>query len=308
MPVDLLRVRLRNQLLASRSAATPAEVLGWFGAVQAQDYAGAKWALALRTKDAAEGDVEEAFNRGDIVRTHVLRPTWHFVLPEDLRWMLALTAPRVKQAMAYYEHRLGIDAKTIRRTNDAIARALAKNRLLTRAELSPILRATGVKLAHILMHAELDAIVCSGPRRGKQFTYALVDDRCPKARRPLPRDEALGRLAQKYFRSHGPALPHDFAWWSGLTVSDARRAIEVAGLSSRNGYWSKSWIGARAATVNLLPAFDEFIVAYSVRETRELSECVLVDGRVARAGAKLDETHRRALSAALERRRKYLSG
>ena len=307
---NFMLVRLRNQRLAGAKAASAAEVVGWFGAVQAQDYGGAKWALALRTKNARESDVETAFASGAIIRTHVLRPTWHFVLPADLRWMLALTAPRVRQAMAFHDSYYGIDDRTVSRAQAALAKALAGSRHRTRSELAEIVGATGQKLAGILIRAELDALVCSGPRRGKQFTYALVSDRCPPAPR-LDRDEALGRLAERYFRSHGPALAQDFAWWSGLTVADARHAIGVAGLESRGGYWSGSWSAAasRGPIAHLLPSFDEFLVAYRVRETRELSQRVLLNGRIVgswtRLSARLNRAEKQALAAAIARRSRY---
>ena len=269
---DLQRIRLRNQRLAGPRFRTPAEVVGWFGAVQAQEYAAARWAVALRTRSATEIDVERAFDAGEILRTHVLRPTWHFVLPEDLRWMQALTAPRVRQAMAFHDRYYGV-----RTANGALAKALANRRYLTRSELEAVLRASGQKLAGILIRAEIDAVICSGPRRGKQFTYAPVDERCPPAS-PLSRDEALGRLAITYFRGHGPALPQDFAWWSGLTVADARRAIEIAGLEPRDRYYSGSWSAAAGTSAVLLPNFDECFVGYRVRERRELSAALIVDG------------------------------
>ena len=306
MSPDFLRVRLRNQRLAGRRFRTAAEVVGWFGAVQAQDYAGARWALALRTKAARESDVESALASGAIVRTHLLRPTWHFVLPGDLRWMLALTAPRVRQAMAFHDRYYGIDDRTAARAIDAIANALAGGRHRTRAELAAVAGATGQKLAGILIRAEIEAVVCSGPRRGKQFTYALVDERCPPAR-PLGRDHALGRLAETYFRSHGPALVHDFAWWSGLTVADAGRAIGIAGLKSRDGYWSKSWSAPKPTVpiAHILPNFDEFLVAYRVREEASLSGCALLDGRIVKSPARLTAAERRAVSEAKARHSAY---
>jgi hypothetical protein len=297
---EFIRIRLRNHRLAGPRFKSPVEVVRWFGAVQAQEYAAAKWALALRTKRATDRDVEDAFDRGDIIRTHVLRPTWHFVLPEDLRWMLELTAPRVKQAMAFHGRWLGVDEKAVQRAKAVLAKALSGGRYLTRAQLSALLNATGQRLAHLVMFAELDALVCSGPRRGKQFTYALVDERCPKTA-PLGRDEALGRLAHRYFRSHGPALPQDFAWWSGLTVKDARRAIEIAGVTVRDGYLSKSWRPAPRGTAQVLPNFDEFFLAYKVRDRRELSQALVLDGRVVDAKTPLSAADRRTVADARAR-------
>jgi hypothetical protein len=251
--------------------------------VQSQDYAGAKWAVGQRVKGAGDDAVEQAFHDGRILRTHVLRPTWHFVVPEDIRWMLALTAPRIRAAMGYYDRQLKLTEALFRRANQALARALGGGRFLTRAELGEVLaragiEASGQRLAHLVMRAELDAVVCSGPRRGKQFTYALLDERAAPAN-PLDRDEALGALATRYFSSHGPALPLDFAWWSGFTLSDAHRGVQLAGgqlapvtIGDRT-YWQGA--AARAAArraphqdrnaVHLLPNYDEYLIAYKER-------------------------------------------
>jgi hypothetical protein len=275
--LDLVALRLRNQRLIGAPCATPEAVVGWLGAVQAQDYPAAKWAVALRTADAVEADVERASDRGAILRTHVLRPTWHFVLPTDLRWMLALSGPRLKRAMASYQQRLGLDERTFGRSNAALARALAGTQL-TRAELTRVLTrariaAPAPRMLHLLFRAEIDAVICSGARRGKHATYALVDDRCP----PMPafdRDAALAQLATRYFASHGPAVVADFAWWSGLAAADARRAVELArpALTAHTIDDQPYYVAAaepvarrRAPTVHLLPNFDEYLVAYKHR-------------------------------------------
>ena len=181
----------------------------------------------MRMRSATDAAVEQTFNEGSILRTHALRPTWHFVRPADIRWLLALTAPRIKRLMAYRYRQLELDARTLKRTNAAIGRTLREGAELTRDELRDVLRDAGItsvgveRMTHIMACAELDGIVCSGPRRGKQFTYALLDARAPRAR-ALDRDEALAELAKRYFRSRGPATVQDFAKWSGLTVADAR--------------------------------------------------------------------------------------
>jgi hypothetical protein len=282
MPVrrfDVVQLRMRNQRLVGAPLATPADVVRWFGAVQSQDFPGAKWAVAQRMRGALDRDVERAYADGAILRTHVLRPTWHFVLPGDLRWMLALTAPRVKQAMSYNDRQLGLDDRVVGRSNDAIAEALVGGNYLTRTELGRVLASAGIeargqRLGHLMGRAELDAVVCSGPRRGKQFTYALLDERCPPTR-PIARDQALGELASRYFASHGPALVADFAWWSGLAMADARRAIAVAqpGLAFHNHDHQTYWFVERASAprarppvLRLLPSFDELLVAYRHRE------------------------------------------
>src|SRR5690349_18090188 len=204
---EFVQKRLRNHKLAATEFQTAIEVVRWFGAVQAQDFNGAKWALALRMKQrgGAEGrggktirevEIDDAFNRGEIVRTHVLRPTWHFVAPDDIRWLLELTAPRVNIRCAPNYRKYELDATTFRRSNKILGKVLQDRKHLTRAELKAALNRSGVtaddgiRLAHVLLRAELDGVVCSGPRKGKQFTYALLDECVPPAK-PLSREEAL---------------------------------------------------------------------------------------------------------------------
>lgn len=270
--------RLRNQAITGAARRTPADVVTWLGAVQAQEYGPAKWALALRTDAGTRDDhIERAFNAGRILRTHVMRPTWHFVPPEDIEWMLELTAPRVHMRIAPYNRQLELDARMFTRAATIVERALEGGRFLTRRELAEHLAragipATGQRLGHLIMYAELERVICSGPRRGKQFTYALLAERAPRARR-LVRDQALGTLARRFFRSHGPATVRDFVWWSGLLTSDAKRGVEIirARPETRDGltYWSVEDAkrdSARDGTVHLLPVYDEYLVAYRDRE------------------------------------------
>jgi len=211
-------------------------VVRWFGAVQSQDVTGAFWAVAQRMAPGTTiDDVGQSFDAGEIVRTHALRPTWHFLAPDELRWIEALTGPRVRRANdAVGRRRLGLSRADFGRTNEIIRAALADGGALTRNELRSRLADAGVPfrdpnaVGHIIMNAELDGLICSGPRRGKQFTYQLVDERIPSAG-DVSASEALCQLTVRYFSSHGPALVHDMAWWSGLTVTDVRRGIELAG-------------------------------------------------------------------------------
>jgi hypothetical protein len=287
--------RLARQLLTSSKLETAADVVRRLGAVQAQDYAGAKWAVAMRTRRLVlDTAVEQAVADGAILRTHVLRPTWHFVAPADIRWMLALTAPRISAAMAHYNRKLELDASTFLRSNAALTRALRDGKQMTRPELAGVLRRARIdvegtqRLAHLMMQAELDAVVCSGARRGKQFTYALLDERVPPAA-PLDRDKALLELTRRYFATRSPATPHDFAWWSGLTVADATRGIEMAGNSlertviDNRAYWvdPSSDIRASAApTALLLPNYDEYFIGFKDRSAmaQRLQSADLVTG------------------------------
>jgi hypothetical protein len=273
--VNVAAHRLRNQRLVGARFDTPADTVRWLGAVQSQDYPGAKWALALRTRDVDDTVLDRAFDAGAFLRTHVMRPTWHFVAPEDLRWLLALTGPRVHAANAGVYRMCELDAKLLRRAHARFTKALQGGRSLTRQELAAVLEAggieaSGVRLAYIVMHAELDGLLCSGPMRGKQHTYMLLEERVPPAP-VLARDEALARLAQRYFTSHGPATAHDFAWWSGLTVADAREGAALAGsvleqvVLDGKTYWTAASPASgdgEESTVHLLPNYDEHVVAY----------------------------------------------
>ena len=251
-------------------------------AVQSQDYPGAKWGVGQRVASTTEVELDRLFDAGAIIRTHVMRPTWHFVDPADLRWQLELTAPRVHQASAYQYRNLEIDGALAARAAAIFVRELEGGRARTRAELGRALADAGIESAglrggYLLAHAELEAIVCSGPRRGKSQTYALFDERVP-ASRPRSRDEALAEIARRYVQGHGPAQAIDLAWWSGLTVRDARRALEAAGpaLLQETIGGRRFWVAAdgRAAAdpepadapdVRLLPNYDELLVAFRDR-------------------------------------------
>lgn len=276
MTRDLLRRRMRNERLIGTPFTKPEDVVRWFGAVQSQEYPDAKWGIGQRVRGCTDADVEEALQEGRILRTHVLRPTWHFVIPADIRWMLALTAPRINRAMSYYNRILELNDETFARSNAAIRKALKGGKHLMRKELGAALAragivASGQRLGHLVMRAELDAVICSGPRRGKQITYALFEERVPAAK-PLGREQALTELTTRYFTSHGPATAQDFSWWSGLTVTDSRKGIELAGVAeeeidgkSYRAFPSKSTVRVKEPLVHLLPPYDEYFIAYKDR-------------------------------------------
>jgi winged helix DNA-binding protein len=306
--VNLLPRRLVNQRLARPDFRTAADVVAWLGAVQAQDYPAARWAVGLRAKGLTDADVQCAFDNGAILRTHILRPTWHFVTPADIRWMLSLSGPRVNAINAHYYGKLEIDATVAARSRRVLDRALGRGEPMTRAELGAALARGGIaadplRLAHLMMRAELDGVICSGPRRANQFTYALLDQRAARAS-DLTRDEALAELTRRYFTSHGPATVRDYAWWSGLTVGDARRGIETMTTDLRRDvvadrtYWSAraSTAGRGPSSAYLLPNFDEYTVAYKDRDdlvrppsrgrpgpraSDLLANAIVIDGRVA---------------------------
>jgi Winged helix DNA-binding domain len=266
--------RLENQRITRSGPRTPEKLVAWMGAVQAQEYGPAKWGLGLRSAASiTDAVVHRAVDQGRILRTHVLRPTWHFVARDDIRWMLELTAPRVQRILAGYDRRIGLDAAVMTRAAGVVERALGDSGCLTRQELGPHLQRAGLPagnrdLAHIAMYAELEGLICSGARRGKQPTYALVAERAPAARR-LQRDEALAELTKRYFRSHGPATIRDFVWWSGLTSADAKRGLEMIRARQREEDGLRYWTVGRPrsaprpkSSLHLLPIYDEYLVAY----------------------------------------------
>lgn len=277
-PLDISRLRLHNTGLGTSPFESPEAVVKHLGAVQAQDFAPAKWAVGLRMRNATDTTVERAFNEGKFLRTHVMRPTWHFIMPEDIQWMLELTAPRLKRILAPHEAKLDITPELLHQTQKAFTEALQGKKLLTRTELADILEqhkipARGQRLNHIVMHAELDALICSGPRRGKQFTYGLLEEMIPKTKK-LCRDEALAKLALKYFTGHGPAQLKDFAWWSGLTVKDAQKGLVAAEENlaketiEANTYWfveNSKLPKQRKLEAFLLSIYDEYIIGYKDR-------------------------------------------
>ena len=275
---DIAPSRLSNQLLGKKKLKRPGEVVAWLGAVQAQDFAAAKWALGLRMQQATDADIERALNTGEILRTHVMRPTWHFVVPQDIRSLLALTAPRVHAVNAHMYRKLELDDKLLSRCHAILASALRGKNYLTRTELGRFLaknriEAAGQRLAYIIMHAELEALICSGPRRGKQFTYALLEERAPQAKK-FRRDEVLTRWTLKYFASHGPAQLKDFAWWSGLTLKDAQQGLDLAAphlaqetIEGKTYCFSRNFktVNVQAPAALLLSIYDEYTIAYKDR-------------------------------------------
>jgi hypothetical protein len=278
---EIAQHRLHIQGIATSPFAAPEEVVRWLGAVQSQEYAAAKWSVGQRTQGVDEAALDQAIADGTILRTHILRPTWHFVLPADIHWMLELTAPRVHAMNAHYDRKLGLDDALFARSNALIAGALEGGNHLTRKEIAALLHRAGItaegqKLAHLVMRAELDAVICSGAPRGKQHTYALLSERAPQAS-SLPREEVLAELTRRYFTSHGPATVKDFRWWSSLTAADAQRGLEMVcpeldsfEVGSRTYWFADAPEGPTevSPTVHLLQGYDEYIVAYG--ESRDV--------------------------------------
>lgn len=271
--------RLANQRLLKPTLERAIDVVSLLGAVQAQDYGAAKWGLAQRTRNATDADIEQEISAGAIVRTHILRPTWHFVAAADIHWMLALSAPRVHAANAYYYRHLELDEGVFSKSRKVLIKALQGGKQLTRVELGGALEKAGIpmkdprRLSASMMRAELDGVVCSGARRGKQFTYTLLDERVSRAR-VLDRDEALAELARRYFSTRGPATADDFSWWSGLTKSDSKRAADAAAPGLEHeiidgmSYWfptATRLTKRRTPIAHLLPNYDEYFIGFRDR-------------------------------------------
>jgi hypothetical protein len=276
---DIARQRLINQGLVRPMLRTASEVVENLCAVQSQDYAASKWGISQRTVGLTDARIDKEIDDGTIVRTHVLRPTWHFVAAADIGWMLALSAPRVHQANAYWYRWLEVDDTLARRSRLVFTKALRDGNHLTRAELGQALTkakvnvTTAQRLACIVMRAELDGVICSGARRGKQFTYALLEERVP-AWKAVDREAALFVLARRYFTTRGPATIDDFAWWSGLTKAEAKRGAEMAASHLEHqtidgrSYWfpaEKRAVRFSTPLAHLLPNYDEYFVGFKDR-------------------------------------------
>ncbi|HUR83298.1 MAG TPA: winged helix DNA-binding domain-containing protein [Thermoanaerobaculia bacterium] len=242
--------RVRNQLLDA-PAALPREVVSHLVCVQAQDYLGALWAVGLRTRSASEADVERALANREIVRTFPLRGTLHFVAAEDVHWILDFLAPRVLRSRGPRQMRVhGLDAALLRRCRAVASRVLRGENALTREELYREWRVPAEQGLQLIWRFSHEKLMCFGARRGKQQTFVLLDEWIPSSRTIAPADP-LQELVRRYFASHGPATPADFAWWAGVTPAEARSAhVEIPPSQARD-------------VVRLLPPYDEFIAAYT---------------------------------------------
>jgi hypothetical protein len=302
--VSFAAARIDRQLVSRPRFRTPAEVVAWFGAMQAQEYLSALWALGLRTPRATEATIEAALADGSVIRTHAFRWTWQVIAREDVRWVIGLVGARGIARAASRFRQLDLDDMTLARCGELFAQALAGGKQFTRVEMAAVLArgklpATEQRFLHILGHAELAGVICSGARRGKQPTFALLDERIP-AGRPLSRERALAELVRRYFQSRGPATLDDFVWWTGLTKAEARAGIEAGGLGSERAGAETYWFvdgrlgKPRSPCAHLLPAFDEYLVGYrdrgdvlDPRHTKQvnagggiLKPAVVVDGLV----------------------------
>ena len=279
------------------------------GLIQAQDYLGALWAVGLRLQSAGEADIEHALAARQLVRTWPARGTLHFVAAADLRWVLALLGPRAVRASAGRFRRLELDEAVFARSRRIITAALQGGKMLARGEIYRMLETQQVSTAgqrgiHILWRLALEGLLCFGPRQGKQHTFVLLDEWLPAAANSRSADESLAELALRYFSSHGPAALQDFTWWSGLSGTQAREALElvknrlVADGPGKQALWRAPSLppaAGQAPAAVLLPAFDEYLVGYKERsavlDPRQvkqinagggmLNPVIVIDGQVA---------------------------
>jgi hypothetical protein len=271
--------RLLNQRIAGATLQTPADVVQWMGAMQAQDYHQALWAIGLRMQAATVAQVEQAIAAGQILRTWPMRGTIHFVPPDDAKWMLKLCASRMLAADARRMGQLDLTLEIIERCQVVFVDALSGGKRLTRAAMLTLLENDGISTAgqrgyHILWYSAQAGVICLGPMDGKQQTFALLDEWAPHAR-DLPREEALAELTRRFFTSHGPATLADFARWSGLTLTDTKAGVRmnsdalIATTIDGTEYWLSKEQTERtldeAAGVYLLPGFDEYVLGYKDR-------------------------------------------
>jgi hypothetical protein len=281
---EISHYRLVSQKLYKTTKNSPQEIVQHLGAMQAQDYAMAKWAIGSRC-DASEKEIEEAINSAQIIRTHILRPTWHFVSADDIYWMLDLSAPQVKRFTASAAKKYGYDAKKLEQINSAIEKMLCGNNHMTRDEIMQELNIQKTSKedflsAAIMMNAELDGLVCNGKMKGKQITYALLEERVAKPKTKLTKEKALEKLAKRYFESHGPATLSDFSWWSGFAPTTCKIAVNAIELRldsveiENQKYWfaKQSFENNFRESVHFLPAFDEILISYKNREASILLE------------------------------------
>lgn len=275
---EIAKYRLINQQLAGTQIRSASEMLEWLGAMQGQEYAQTKWGLGLRLPHLTDNDIENELNEGEILRTHLLRPTWHFVSAKDIRWLLKLTAPRVHTANAYMYRQLELDGNIFNRCNDILIKTLQGGNQFSRDDINKEFKkhkiiAKGHRLSYIMMNAELEGIICSGSRQGNQFTYALLDERV-EHKKSREKDEALAELTTRYFISRNPATVKDFSTWSGLTITDCKKGIEMIKpllkkkVMEQQEYFFNPNISLpdkQADKIYLLPVYDEFIMGYKDR-------------------------------------------
>jgi hypothetical protein len=278
-----LRRLVSQRIVERRRCQQPADVVRWLGAMQAQDYHQSLWAVGSRLRRGTREDVERAIGERQILRTWLMRGTIHFVPPEDVRWLLALCAPRLAAAEARRCEQLGLTEADFARSAELLSAALAGDRRLTRPEVMRLLADAGIETTgqrgyHILVRLAKKALICLGPMQGKQPTFVLLDDWAPRAASRDPsREEALALLAARFAVSRGPVTDKDLARWAGIPLGDARRGLrEARGLAVRSFDGVDHWLTADQAQgpapatgrrrTYLLAGFDEYFLGYKDRD------------------------------------------
>lgn len=275
---ELLNIRLYNQLLLTHDIIKPHEIVSWMGAMQSQALDMAKWAIGTRLENRNVKDIDEALNTGEIIRTHILRPTWHFVSAEDIHWMFDLSNPRLKPIYRSYAKTFGADESLIYHVVPLLEKVLVGGKHLTKQEIGDALSEQDIKLdeGHLqltISYAEMEGIIVNGRQKGNKQTFTLFEEWVPR-KKTICKEEALECLVRRFFTSHGPATIHDFIWWSGLTATECRQAIEMIRADficeTINGrdFWMRN--DTKSPSVDkdfalLLPPFDEFVVSYKNR-------------------------------------------
>lgn len=274
--------RLASQRVLGTRFAHPADVVRWLGAVQAQDYGQSLWAIGSRLRRGTAATVERAIAERQIVRTWLMRGTIHFAAPEDVRWLLALCAPRLAAAEARRAQQLGLTQAELDRSAEVLRGALSGDRRLSRPDVLRLFEESGIETTgqrgyHVLARLALDALICIGPMDGKQPTFVLLEDWAPRAQaRELSREESLADLAARFAASRGPVTDHDLARWAGITLTDARQGLRVAAapaLATRSFGGAEYWLAADHARATrehalLLAGFDEYLIGYKDRDAQ----------------------------------------
>jgi hypothetical protein len=303
---EIIQHRLSVQQLVKPQFEKAEDVVQWFGAVQAQDYLGSLWAIGQRMKSANEATIEKAISDRKIVRTWPMRGTLHFTVPENVRWMLKLLTPRIVQRAATVYRQAELDKKVFLKSAKVVEKALQGKGPVTRDELYAALERSKIKTSntrglHISGYLAMQGLLCGGPRKGKQPTFTLLDEWVPMTKQP-DREEAMANLALIYFRSHGPATLEDFSWWSGLSKSEASACLYtvkdqlIQQTFQEQLFWMSPPIAVfknKVSSTYLLPAYDEYAVAYKDRSAildpnyaakagnGIFAPCVVINGKIA---------------------------
>ena len=294
---EISKYRLISQQIAETNFSSPLQLSEWMGAIQAQDLPMSLLAIALRTKNTTIKTIEKALNEGEIIRTHLMRPTWHIVSKNDIYWMLDLTAPALKRTIGRRYKEMDFNNELMQKANGLLEKNM-QGKELTRQEIGKIFAENNIRtdenrLSHFLMNAEFDQLVCSGSLKGRLQTYVLLEEKVPEKKR-FSREESILKLTETYFKSHSPATIADFAWWSFLPLKEIRWALnelknifQSEQIGEETYYFPSeiSEIKLKKSAVHLLPAFDEFLVSYQSKHVavpdENLRKAVSVNGMFA---------------------------